>query len=109
MSKVLKTLSKKKYYDPKQDLWVISLNAVQKAFEPPTAEEVCEALSEHNNGGKVFYENGEFYVKGNSWKVNITKCYKTNGKLYIAFCTDIFPPHLVTLISRFYEGVITDE
>ena len=70
---------------------------------PPTEEEVCEVLSEHNNGEKVFYENGEFYVVGNSWKVNITKVYKTNGKLYIAFCDDIFPPHIIAMLGRFYE------
>ena len=33
MSKELEMLSKKKYYDPKQGLWVISLNAVQKALK----------------------------------------------------------------------------
>ena len=68
-------------------------------------EGVCEALSKHDGGENVVYENGNFYVVGDGWREVIVVSMKdNNGNYVIDFCGDTFPPHLVTMIGRFYEG-----
>jgi hypothetical protein len=69
----------------------------------PTEEEVCKALSDEL-GENVLYNNGIFYGERN----NMSVCQFVNRKKDIAF--DIaLPPHLITLVGRFYEGVIDSE
>ena len=78
---------------------------IKQALTPPTEEEVCEALSKHHGGENVVYENGNFYVVGDSWREVIVVSMKdNNGNYVIDFCGDTFPPHLVIMIGRFYEG-----
>ena len=77
---------------------------VKNALTPPTEEEVCKALSEYLKG-KVIYKNSDFYVVGDDWKeflIGLTKDEK--GNYVIDFWVDNFPPHIVIMVGRFYEG-----
>jgi len=82
------------------------LREIEQALTPPTEEEVCKALSEYlkphyTRNVKVTFENNEFvfferrivqYVGGNIW-----------------FNLPIdFPPHLITMLSRFFEGKVKE-
>ena len=78
-------------------------SVIVKALKPPTAEEVCEALSEYLKPHyirevKVTFENNEFVF------FDRILVHYVGGHLWFNFPID-FPPHLVTLIGRFYEGV----
>ena len=84
-------------------------NMVLKTLTPPTADEVCEYLISFY-GRKVVYDNTKsnhvFYFEES--KTIIVKLY-CDG--YINFATGDYhytnnlPPHLITLIGSFYEGV----
>ena len=77
----------------------------KKALTPPTEEEVCKALSEYFEKTVYFFENRGFFVQRykekQSYRDYSLSVY-SNGKLRIFHP---FPPHLVTLIGRFYEGL----
>ena len=78
-------------------------DALEQALTPPTADDVCEALSEHF-GKKVFidkrYKLVEFVVEPGSIVAYIDKRNNLNvGSL---------PPYLSTLIGRFYEGLANE-
>ena len=78
---------------------------MKELINPPTEEELCKALSKHDGGGQVIYENGNFYSvdvdKG--FKEIMLECMKDNfGNYVIDFCNDSFPPHLITMLGRFY-------
>ena len=104
MSKDLEELSKKKYYDPKQDLWVISLNAVQKAFEPPTEEEVCNAL-------KIFFDGYDRFRPYTDIVLDHKKIcliWENGGRTNVLDYSHMLiedAPYLITMIGRFYEGL----
>ena len=69
----------------------------------PTADEVCEALSEFI-GREVSYTNKQFHyiIKNTQVLIYVTETY--NNK---TFSLGVYlPPHLITLIGRFYEGEI---
>jgi len=98
-----KELKNKRYYDEKQDLWVVSWNAVEKYFTPPTEQEVCEALSVWDNSVKWEYkpltdENYECITDGkHHYFINDIDC---NEVINCLPC----PLYLFALIGRFYEG-----
>ena len=80
---------------------------IEQALTPPTSKEVCEALSEYFNRKVVYKENylKEFFYE---WAFN-----NNNGSFVIASMNDgkvtlneSLSPCIVTLISRFYEGVV---
>ena len=75
-------------------------NTVKKALTPPTADEVCKQLSDEL-GGIVIFNNGEFEVSYEPYCYQ-SICIYEDGKL-----TNMInlPPHLITLIGRFYEGL----
>ena len=68
-----------------------------KSLTPPTADEVCKALSEYYKT-KVIHERGIFYKNA-------------GGNTYdIVILNELFnTPHLITMIGRFYEGVVDSE
>jgi hypothetical protein len=74
---------------------------MEQALTPPTADEVCKALSDYY-GKEVKvdkrYNNTTFVCDGRNiaWVDN-------NGSVQI---NQPKPPHLITLIGRFYEGEI---
>jgi len=68
----------------------------------PTAEEVCKTLSEFV-GREVSYTNKQFHyiIKNTQVLIYVTETYDNN-----TFSLGVYlPPHLITLIGRFYEGV----
>ena len=67
----------------------------------PTAEEVCKALSEYTGlTVKIDKTRATIYCKAG------TIVQYENGYMKI---TATLPPHLITLIGKFYEGVIDSE
>lgn len=99
-------LSKVKYDDFR--MWVglkgeveHALNELEILKSYPTVDEVCEALSEELNQVVTLYDNR---FTGN----DETICYTwkfPNGHINLVFDYEILPPHLITLIGRFYEGL----
>ena len=83
---------------------------LKKTLTPPTANEVCEALSEWLNkevpdlfNYKVYYDNGGFhYYNTEDFEDYLVEYYEVDGTMTLSV---FLPPHLVTLIGRFYEGV----
>ena len=67
---------------------------------PPTEEEVCEALSEYY-GFEVVYKGLNFITKIEHDYYYEVVSIADNCIVFTA----PFPPHLVTLIGRFYEGL----
>jgi hypothetical protein len=74
----------------------------------PTADEVCKALSEHlERNVKMDIDNTFYYSDKNGLgEYDEIICGYGWGHEHhtIAFEIDL-PPHLITLIGRFYEGV----
>lgn len=81
------------------------LDVIKSYLSPPTVEEVCNALSDYF-GYDYYYQDGFFY--------------KSDGIKYVWFMTrsgvdeifyywDSLPPHLITLIGRFYEGPMRND
>jgi hypothetical protein len=79
---------------------------LKQALTPPTSDEVCEALSEYlcEKIGKkleVEYLNGDFILQNNYIAF-------LDGKGSLCFNFNL-PPHLITLIGRFYENEVKGE
>ena len=75
---------------------------LEKVLTPPTAEEVCMALSDYF--GFSYYYQDNFFHRSDG----IKHIYplKVSGFTEIQLYDGHLPPHLITLIGRFYEGVI---
>ena len=75
---------------------------IEEALTTPTEQEVCEAINDFL-GGRTTYFSLTFYNK------NIKKdvCY-LNYKDDIEINEDL-PPHLITMIGKFYEGEMNNE
>ena len=78
------------------------LMALNKALTPPTADEVCEAFGKHFRA-EIYYDGvGKFYhMRYTRMQFNISYLNEDGN---VVFNYDL-PPHLITLIGRFYEGV----
>jgi hypothetical protein len=69
-------------------------------YKAPTADDVCEALGEFFNCHVDYFEGEErFYTEDHS---NLLDWY-----LFESFYISQIPPHLITMIGRFYEGLRT--
>jgi 1,4-dihydroxy-2-naphthoyl-CoA synthase len=96
-------------------------NMVLEALTPPTADELCKAMSNYfkkwNSSGYrtstieyKSYLKAFFFLSGGDKKEDRGKdktiCFMESflGDTHIRFFEDL-PPHLITLIGRFYEGV----
>ena len=93
------------YYD-EQDCHVenggeLDYDLVKKALTPPTADEVCKALSDYF--GFNYYYQDEFFYKSDGNKY--VYLLKVSGFTEIQLYDGHLPPRLVTLIGRFYEGL----
>ena len=73
---------------------------IKQALTPPTEEEVCKALSEYY-GFEVMYKGLDFFPKE---RLSYFYCVVAMVDGCIDFA-DPLPPHLITMICRFYEGV----
>jgi len=83
---------------------------IEKALTPSTAYEVCKALGAWLNEApvnlwnyKVYHDNDGFYYYNNEdYKIYLVKF----EQIYKTITSSVFlPPHLITLVGRFYEGV----
>ena len=76
----------------------LALYRLEKLETPPTADEVCKALSDYLRVD-VRYDvlAKEFYVFSDSTHITKFGIYGYQIKYYLL-------PHLITLIGRFYEG-----
>ena len=75
------------------------VDIVEEALTPPTKEEVCRALSDCF-GLDIIYSGGEFIPKIPEDYYFYIVTVVDNGIVF----TDALPPHLVTLVGKFYEG-----
>ena len=85
-----------------------TFNIIEKALTPPTSKEVCEALSKEYGHLMSYRENIKsfgFYYDG-EWYELVS--LNLSGKLDFDYMHN-YKPHLVTLISRFYEGIEVNE
>jgi hypothetical protein len=89
-----------------------------KLKTPPTEQEVCEALGKwfkkevkFNQNEKMFYYIAQDYIADCGEIINYDEiiCSYGWGCNYdtLSLATDL-PPHLITLIGRFYEGKVKD-
>jgi predicted phosphoribosyltransferase len=74
-----------------------AISDLEKALTPPTDDEVCKALSEHYHIKVEYDKRFKQFESEHTWYAELR-----DGLLYI----DELPPHLITLIGRFYEGEI---
>ena len=85
-----------------------ALNVVLPQFEElkryPTADEVCLEIMKHYRGKIVFYnEMARTFNEVHITKNEETVSFYANGEVGINY--NGLPPHLITLIGRFYEGL----
>ena len=73
---------------------------LKQALKPPTAEEVCKALSEYL-GETLWFDEDKNIRVSTQWVV------KRLGDIGLEFFY-VLPPHLITLIGRFYESKMKD-
>ena len=73
-------------------------SVIVKALKPPTADEVCEVLGKHTMFLTAYDKHKKEFFDSNGYI-----CYLSNGRIY--FNDFALPPHLITLIGKFYEGV----
>lgn len=73
----------------------------------PTSDEVCEALSKWIEENAIFSPSEVYYDdKKQSFEVGKYEpsvCYKDDEMIWFNWFR--LPPHLITLIGRFYEGM----
>ena len=80
-----------------------ALTELEELKRYPTSEEVCEALSEYL-GRDVTYNDGTFELVYDDYTLFICECSKNNVAIGMTL-----PPHLITLIGRFYENEVKGE
>ncbi len=77
---------------------------LKHVLTPPTADEVCKALSEYSKTN-VYYERGGFFYR-NEYRYNqpflVAIKYKSG---LIELTKNVLPPHLITMIGKFYESL----
>ncbi len=79
-----------------------TLDTISQALTPPTQEEVCKALSDYL-GEKMIYLGFDF-VNVDITKIAVQFNLKNkNIELYVEL-----PPHLITMIGRFYENEVQE-
>jgi len=90
------------HYGRKWKSWYNSrLNIIKKALTPPTEEQVCEALSGYYCSARVIFIENEFMVDDiEEYHEDITKCNNAHNTYAIVVA---LPPHLITMVGRFYE------
>lgn len=92
-------------------LLVLKDDYIEELKKPPTEQEVCEALSEWFKNKEIKYENGDFYYQPMITKpkqyISIKRKLAFSEKIVYTIETQL-PPHLITLIGRFYEGKVKE-
>ena len=107
----LESIRKKGYITGGSDLndtfdWNIVVTYINnlQSLTPPTKEQVCKALSVYT-GEVVRYDNEEdSFISCYNDKICCLIRYIDTSKLLVKFYIPL-PPHLITMIGRFYEGI----
>jgi len=81
---------------------------MEKALTPPTADEVCMALSECLITKVVYkHKTRTFSLRKSTFNVELVSYYYDEDKkdyvMHFEFAEPL-PPHLIVMIGRFYEG-----
>ena len=85
-----------------ESVHVEAVRVIEQALTPPTRNEVCKALSDYYKF-KVDYCDKAFFLT--SGFTNVKFCvYEENGRVFINDSYAV-PPHLITMIGKFYESV----
>lgn len=87
-------------YDTEIEIVTNALSELEFLKKPPTAEEVIKALSEYLPFKSNYYYDREKRYFGNNDIIII--CPMPKDALYISH---MLPPHLITLIGRFYQSL----
>lgn len=80
------------------DMVIKALTELEELKRYPTSDEVCEALNTFDD-----FDNVEYDDKTRTFYSGEIICYSGRYECII-FNYDL-PPHLITLIGRFYEGM----
>jgi hypothetical protein len=100
MSKELINKIEKVFKDSTYCGWGSVLEELKQALTPPTQEDVCKALNEYINGKVFISTNNMICIRHKEYDVNIDFFDDE-----IDFDGLTLPPHLITLIGRFYENL----
>ena len=76
-----------------------ALNAIEQALTPPTADEVAKALGEYFNDNVIYEKEDKGFTFS---KYSPYICHIENEIIIINYIK--LPPHLITMIGRFYES-----
>jgi len=105
MSKELEALERirKKFYKVGDIDSDFDIELLRKALTPPTADEVCLAIMKHYESKIVFYNEmartfNEVHITRNEETIS----FYASGEVGINY--NALPPHLITLIGRFYQA-----
>ena len=82
----------------------VELTLIREAITPPTADEVCLSIMKHYESKIVFYNElaktfNEVHLTRNE---EVVSNY-ANGEVGINY--NALPPHLITMIGKFYESL----
>ena len=87
----------------------IDFNIIRNALTPPTADEVCEALSEYIQWDVIYIKhNKEFMMKIDNTSIDNTSIVKVNMFGSVKFNAPL-NARLITLIGRFYENEVKEK
>jgi hypothetical protein len=94
------------HYDERVERFIQAISIIKQALTPPTAEEVCEALNDfiysldYDGNPKFMYSVGtKSFICTNGWGIYCD----IYGKIDVDFIP--LPPHIITLLGRFYENI----
>jgi len=98
--RTLEALSKCK---EKQHECGVKLRDLKQALTPPTSDDVCKALSEYIKKPITYYSSSKrFAIMCANDYYEIARLHNNNEITFdITYC---LPPHLITMIGRFYES-----
>ena len=100
-------------FEDKEEQKVIlkQLDIIRTHLVPPTVDEVCKALSEHEKRNVVYNDKThEFYYLEYEGKIGEYSQFITETYGDGLWSLGVYlPPHLITLIGRFYEGLEVKE
>ena len=83
-----------------------AISELDKALTPPTADEVCKALSKELKRPVKFDGDNFYYIVQRQYYGECDEiiCGWSYSPKELSFEKDL-PPHLITLIGLFYEGL----
>jgi len=82
------------------------LREIKQAITPPTADEVCKELIDYFKKSKYHgYIDTAYYSEEGKYFYTEDENRSLVALMFDNYYIHEIPPHLITLIGRFYEGV----